>query len=126
KGTNDLLLLSPRGRVRAKLIAPKAAAQFDLGDVTQPDLLVGEKTSTHVALPVLNATTATLDGLTIRATVAGGDTVTTPLPPLPPLTTRKVGFVIKGPAPEKDGECAVELKLLKPGQDKPLDTATVK
>jgi hypothetical protein len=68
KGTNDLLLLGGRGRVRAKLIAPKAAAQLDLGDVTQPDLIAGQPTDTHAALPILNATSATLDGLTIEAT----------------------------------------------------------
>jgi pimeloyl-ACP methyl ester carboxylesterase len=126
KGTNDLLLLGARGRVRAKLVAPKAAAQLDTGDLTLPDLIVGEGTSAHAALPVLNATAETLDGLTIEATVAGGEAVATRLPPLPPLSTRKVGFAVKGPAPEKDGELAVELKLLKKGQEKPLDTATIK
>ena len=70
--------------------------------MTQPDLIVGERTYTHVALPVLNATTATLDCLTIEATLAGGETVTTPLPPLPPLSTRKAGFVVKGSPPAQD------------------------
>jgi pimeloyl-ACP methyl ester carboxylesterase len=128
KGTNDLLVLgSPRSDgVRARLVAPKAAAQFDLSDVTQPDLIVGEATATQAALPVLNATAATLTGLTIEATVAGGEAVTTRLPSLPPLSTRKAGFVLRGPAPTKDGECAVELKLRKEGEDKPLDTATLK
>jgi dienelactone hydrolase len=128
KGTNDLLVLgSPRaGGVRARLVAPKAAAQLDLADVTQPDLIAGEATNTHAALPVLNATAGLLDGLMIEATVAGSQPVVTPLPPLPALSTRKAGFGIQGPAPEKDGECAVELRLLKKGQDKPLDTATLK
>jgi len=128
KGTNDLLVQgSPRaGGVAVRLVAPKAVAQFDVSDVTQPDLIAGEATSSHVALPVLNATMATLDGLTIEATVAGGDAVTTRLPSLPPLSTRKAGFVIKGPAPTKEGECAVELRLLKRGEEKPLDTATIK
>jgi pimeloyl-ACP methyl ester carboxylesterase len=129
KGTNDLLVIgSPRAErgVHCRLVAPKAAAQLDLADVTQPDLIAGEATDTHAALPVLNATAATLDGLTIEATIAGGQPVATPLPSLPPLSTRKAGFVLQGPAPEKDGECVVELRLLKKGQDKPLDTATLK
>jgi pimeloyl-ACP methyl ester carboxylesterase len=129
KGANDLLLLgSSRAKdgVRWRLVAPKAAAQFDLADVTKPDLLLGEATATHAALPILNATAAPLDGLTVEATLAGGPAVATPVPSLAPLSTRKVGFVIKGPAPEKDGECAVELRLLKKGQDRPLDTATLK
>src|SRR4051812_19771688 len=43
KGTNDLLVQgSPRsGAVGVRLVAPKAAAQLDLGDVTLPDLIVG-------------------------------------------------------------------------------------
>jgi dienelactone hydrolase len=126
KGTNDLLLLGSRGRVRAKLVAPRAAAQLDPGDVTQPDLIAGADTDTRAALPVLNATTATLDGLVIEATVAGGEAVATPLPALPPLSMRKVGFVVKGPAPAKEGDGAVELRLLKRGEEKPLDTATIK
>ena len=49
KGTNDLLLLgSPRSdAVRVRFVAPKATAQFDLSDVTAPDLIVGEATSTR-------------------------------------------------------------------------------
>jgi len=126
-GTNDLLLLGSRtGAVRVRLVAPKAAAQFDLADVTQPDLLAGEQTVSHVAVPVLNATTATLDGLAIVATMAGGEPVTTHLPSLPPLSTRKVGFAIRGPAPAKEGDGSVELKLLRIGQEQPLDTATLK
>jgi hypothetical protein len=126
KGTNDLLLLGGRGRVRAKLLAPRAAGQFDLGDVTQPDLIAGEPTDTHAALPVLNTTPTTLDGLVIEATLAGGETVTMPVPALPPLSTRKVGFLIKGPAPDTDGERIVELRLRKKDADMPLDTASIK
>jgi pimeloyl-ACP methyl ester carboxylesterase len=125
KGTNDLLLLGGRGRVRANLIAPKATAQLDLGDVTQPDLIAGQPTDTHVALPILNATTAALDGLTIEATL-GGAVVSTPVPALPALSTRKIGFAIKGPAPEKGNELTVALRLLKSGCDQPLDSATIK
>jgi pimeloyl-ACP methyl ester carboxylesterase len=126
KGRNDLLLMGARGRVRAKLVAPKAAAQLDTGDMTLPDLLVGGRMSTWAALPVLNATAATLDGLSIQATLAGGDTKTTALPPLLPLSTRKVGFALAGTVPGDAGDCTVELKLLKTGQENPLDTATIK
>ncbi len=128
KGTNDLLLLgSPRSdAVRVRLVAPKAAAQFDLSDVTAPDLIAGTATSTHLALPILNATAGTLSGLTVEAVLAGGNTVTTRLPSLLPLSTRKAGIAIEGPAPAKDSECAVELRLRKEGEDKPLDTATIK
>ena len=52
--------------------------------------------------------------------------MTTRLPSLAPLSTRKAGIAIKGPAPTKDGEWAVELRLRKEGEDKPLDTATIK
>jgi pimeloyl-ACP methyl ester carboxylesterase len=125
KGTNDLLLLGGRGRVRAKLSAPKATTQFDLGDVTQPDLIAGEAMDTHAAVPVLNATAASLDDLVIQAIIAG-EVFSTPLPSLPPLSTRKFGFTIKGPPPEKDGEIAINLRLRKQGSSQPLDTATIK
>jgi pimeloyl-ACP methyl ester carboxylesterase len=127
QGTNDLLVQgsSRSGSVGVRLVPPRAAAQFDLGDVTQPDVLLGEPVDTHVALPILNATTTALDGLTVEAAVAGR-VIKTRLPALLPLSTRKTAIVLQGPAPAKEGECAVELKLLKSGQEQPLDTSTIK
>ena len=46
----------------------------------------------------------------VTATPDGPETRTT-IPTLAPLSIRKVGFEIKGPAPRSNGTCAVQLKL---------------
>ncbi|MGI8924410.1 MAG: hypothetical protein ACR2HJ_10300, partial [Fimbriimonadales bacterium] len=42
KGNNTLLFATGRGRMRAKLVAPKSGVAFDLGDPTLPDFVTGE------------------------------------------------------------------------------------
>jgi poly(3-hydroxybutyrate) depolymerase len=122
KGDNDLLFHCGRG-LKARLVAPKAPAFLDAADTTLPDLVVGTATDAWGALLVINATTEALDGLTLEATVAGGDPERTPLPPLPPCSTRKAGFLLKGPPPTAAGDCAVAVALLRRGQERPADTA---
>lgn len=125
KGDNELLFLVGRGRLRARLVEPKGPASFDLADTTLPDLIVGEPVETRGAVLVQNATRETARGLVLSATVAGGKPVATPVPPLPPLSVRKVGFALRGKAPETAGERAVELRLTR-GSETPLDTAQLK
>jgi poly(3-hydroxybutyrate) depolymerase len=84
---------------------------------------VGEKADAWAALLVVNASTQTLDGLTLQAAVAGGEPVQTPVPPLPPCSTRKAGFRLKGPAAATPGDCAVTVALMRKGQERPADTA---
>jgi dienelactone hydrolase len=112
-GTNTLLFAVGRGRVWARLVAPKAEAEFNPRELTAPDLILGEPAGVWAALPVINATETTLGGLWIEGAREGGDTVRTELPPLPPLSTRKVGFRVVGPALEELGVVGVELRLLR-------------
>jgi hypothetical protein len=112
KGTNEFLFHGARGQLNAKLVAPKAEAQFNTADFTLPDLRVGEAVQIWGAVPVINATAQPLQQLAIEATLAGGEPARTPLPSFPPVTTRKVGFQMAGPAPKTPGKCSVELKLL--------------
>src|SRR5262249_16197573 len=77
------------------------------------------------AVVIHNTSPETLDGLAIQVTgpALADAGVTTPVPPLPPLGLRKVGFRLEGPAPKEAGKSEVEIRLVRRGADKPLDTA---
>jgi len=62
------------------------------------DLIVGEAVRTEGALVVINATSAPLSILLSRQ-LAAVRRYRTPLPTIPPLSVRKVGFSLAGPAP---------------------------
>jgi len=113
RGENQLLFHCSRGRLRAKLVAPKSPVAFDLHDNTLPDLVVGEEVKTWGAVVVANATTRTLADLHIQASWSEGTPSLTPLPAIAPLTVRKVGFRIEGPAPKEAGECKLDLKIVR-------------
>ena len=75
------------------------SGRLDLADQTLPDLIAGEKADTWGAVVVVNATAETRNGLVIRAAIADQHATETPVPSLPPLSARKVGFRLRGKAP---------------------------
>jgi len=126
-GNNDLLFQVSRGSLKAKLLPPKAEAYFDLGDPTVPDLIVGEIFNTWAAVVVVNATRNALDDLFLQAACADGPPAITKVYSVPPLSIRKVAFVLQGPAPKKEGTCHVNVKLVRATEYGPreLDTASL-
>jgi predicted esterase len=127
-GVNDLLFLLGRGGLTVRLTPPKADAVLNLADVTAPDLLAGRPVDAEYAAVVLNTTAETADALAIEATIPGGDPVRTPVPALPPLGVRKVGFRVRGPAPADNEARPIALRLLRrDGPDwRELDAGQVK
>jgi dienelactone hydrolase len=124
-GTNTFLFPVGRGRVRARLVAPKEEAQFNLRDTTLPDMIRGEEGELWGALPVINATRSVLEDLCIEAAYEGGEPTQTALPVIPPLSARKVGFRIEGLPMAEAESVELELKLLRLQEDEEvvLDTA---
>jgi len=116
KGTNDFLFSVARGRLKAALVAPKTEVAFDLSDPTMPDLIVSEPTKSWAAVVVINATKERRDDLVIRTVLVNGEPVITPLPTIPPLTSRKVGVRLEGKQPATDDRGALELELMTKGQ----------
>ncbi len=110
-GTNDLLFRCSRGRLKVALATPPAPAALDLADQTLPDLIAGEKADAWGAVVVLNATAETRNGLVIRAAVADQHAAETPVPSLPPLSARKVGFRLRGKAPAMGDTAPLALTL---------------
>ena len=111
-GTNDLLFRCSRGRLKVTLATPSAPIALDLTDQTLPDLVVGETADTWGAVVVVNATAEARRGLILRAALAGQRATETPVPDIPPLTVRKVGFRLRGRPPGSGETAPVALTLL--------------
>jgi pimeloyl-ACP methyl ester carboxylesterase len=125
-GVNDLLFHVGRGRLQARLVTPAAPVLLDPRDSTLPDLLHGAKTQPWAAVVVINASDKPLQGATLRASLDKGDPVATPVPTLPPVSQRKVGFrVPSGPLPMADS-VALEVQLEEKKDDKPVRLDSVK
>ncbi|MBU0617959.1 MAG: hypothetical protein KKI02_09600, partial [Planctomycetes bacterium] len=129
-GSNTFLFRVGRGRVRARLVAPTADAQFNTRDPTLPDLFGGRgamPTPHWAALPVVNVTDRMLTNLVIDTACEGGETLRTAVPAIPPMSTRKVGFRISGPWPRAGSSPKADLDLLRVEDDREvlLDAATV-
>ena len=71
KGSNALLFQVGRGRLKARLTKPRAAAFLSTADVTVPDLVIGESAGFEASVLVVNASDASRDDLTIMARFAG-------------------------------------------------------
>ena len=71
-GQNQVLFQAGRGRLKARLIAPKAPAFLSTADATTPDLLSGEPAVAEAAIVVVNATESLRDDLVIVARLPGG------------------------------------------------------
>jgi dienelactone hydrolase len=112
KGANELLFLSGRGELRVKLVAPTAPLMLDTRDMTLPDLIVGEKTDTVGAVVVINATTEPSPTKLIRVLGEGFKSRPVQLPTVPPLSTRKVPFLLDGGIPSAPGTKHIELQLV--------------
>ena len=111
KGQNALLFQVGRGRLKARLTKPKAAAFFSTADMTIPDLIAGETVQSEAAVLVVNASENSREDLVIAARLAGGQETRTAVPALVPLSIRKVAFELRGTAPSTGETAAIELKL---------------
>jgi poly(3-hydroxybutyrate) depolymerase len=122
RGVNDLLFAVGLGSFHLELVPPKAAVFFDTADVTLPDLVVGQKTESQGAVVVINATAEPLGPLEIRATLAAAEAVSTPIDAIPPLSVRKLGFTLRGPAPLEPNPFELTLELLRRSADAATST----
>ncbi|HEY3861920.1 MAG TPA: prolyl oligopeptidase family serine peptidase [Verrucomicrobiae bacterium] len=94
-GVNDFLFHVGRGRLHAKLSDPAKPILLYTKDLTLPDIVHGQNEPQWAAAVVINCTTNFLKDLVLRASVDGRGSLDSPLPSVPPLSTRKVGFRFK-------------------------------
>ncbi len=117
QGSNDLLFFVQRGRVRAKLSAPPAPVFIDMGDSTLPDLVAGERTTTYAGVVVVNASREWAKNVQLRVRCDGltneygENLVGIPVPPIPPLTCRKVALTLKDRMTRREDVVSTEFFL---------------
>lgn len=106
KGLNEIIHTPGRfGRVSAKLVKADKPVMFTRRDMTVPDLIFGEKENKWAAIRVINTTEKTVKGLSIRATLPGGQTYTTSTQDIMPLAVRKLAYQLP-PIADNDTEKA--------------------
>jgi dienelactone hydrolase len=110
-GKNEFLFLSGRGRFRAQLREPAAVVMVDAADPTLPDLIQGQGSAMWAALPVINTRTTALKRFSIAARFGDGDPVVTPVPVVPAVGVRKVGFATPALEVTEPGEAELTVEL---------------
>jgi dienelactone hydrolase len=123
-GNNELLFQCGRGKVKARLVQMRAKIVFNRADALYPDLLLGEDRDAWGAMVVVNAGTTPLVGLTLQVRGERLATTATPVPTIPPLAVRKVGFRVRGTGLEGLKEARAELALHQGGGFTPRPLAT--
>ncbi|HVJ82095.1 MAG TPA: prolyl oligopeptidase family serine peptidase, partial [Planctomycetia bacterium] len=116
KGMNELLFGPGRGRLNVKLREPAGPFEFNTADVTAPDLLSGGVREYWLALPLLNPSAQSSEGLSIIARVDKGAPVATPVPPILPFSSRKVAIRFSTQTSREESKSAVVLDLVKENQ----------
>ena len=112
KGDNQLLFFCVRGILKIELEDTSPSVMFNVKDVTLPDLLVGEKVNCDAAITIVNATDKPLDYAYIKAYNDSGYSAVTRVPLIQPMSIRKVGFRLAGPAPVSTGATTIKALLL--------------
>lgn len=116
EGSNDLLFATNGGVLRAALepLAEPAVPWLDRGDLTVPDLLVGEPIEAPIGVIIANPTAAPIEGAVIRTSVAGADPVESAVPLIPPFGVHKALAQVRGAAPTEAGAVPLTISLFVP------------
>jgi len=122
KGDNSFLFHGGRGRLRAALVKPKADVMFNRDDVLFPDPVTFVKEESLAAVVVMNACREPAVKVRIETWINGvqaGDG--SPVPLMPALSVRKVGFpwrdpVLRDPVFPAGEKLKIELKLINDGR----------
>ena len=124
KGLNELYIRTARfGGVTARLSAAPKQMQLSRLDPTLPHLVKGDTSTMHWAgIVCLNNSSKNRQQLTVTATAAGRS-ITTALPPVMPMSSRKIPVQLPVPSSLQGSSTAYLLTLSEGG--KTIDTLTI-
>ncbi len=114
QGTNTLLFHLAGERLSARLTAPPSDVLLMDADRTLPTLVRGEAGSVWGAIPVVNVSRDWLDDLTIECGSDDAKAISAPIPPIPPLSVRKVAFQMAAATSAADDTVHYHVRLLSP------------
>lgn len=115
KGLNEIYARMS-GRLSARIIFTQTPVQLNTEDPTLPFIVQGaDNRALQGAVVVINTTSKDLEGLQIKASVAGKEAVTN-LPRIPRMSTRKIAFTFNGEGVTGTGDNNCELTLTSNGK----------
>lgn len=115
KGLNRLYFTNGRfPRIKASLKDAGSELSIKKKDLTLPDLIIEEPGFKWAGVTIINAGERYAEGLKILCTVKD-NTVTTELPGISGLTSRRVNFRIPSPEGMEPGEAGIRIELLSRG-----------
>jgi pimeloyl-ACP methyl ester carboxylesterase len=114
RGQNTFLFHLAGDRFSAKLAPPPGSVFLLDDDRTLPTLVRGETDAAWAAMPVVNASRDWLESAQIECQGKGGETVATPVAPIPPLSVRKVGFQMPPAGDAAGDEVTYSVRLVRP------------
>jgi pimeloyl-ACP methyl ester carboxylesterase len=121
KGLNEIYVRS--SFVVASLHFPDRPISVNTEDATVPSIILNQPNTAHqAAVVVINASTKEMRGLNLKSNIAGKE-VSSELPAIPPLSTRKIMFRFDASGVNTAGKHTCNLSLTDKG--KLFDTATV-
>ena len=121
KGRNEFYVRVARfgrfGGITAKLTFPEKPVFLNTADITMPNAVVGLKNdSLWVGVVVVNASSAPLNGLSVKTDV-GGRSIVTPLPVISAFSTRKVGVLVNAGSSVPPNKFPIKLNLFQNNKD---------
>ncbi len=127
KGVNEIYIrtgtFSRWQGISARLVFPEKTIALQTEDATLPHIVPGQDNSKlWAAVVIANTTNRVLTHLQIRSELQG-QVITTSLPGIQALASRKVGFQINATSATQKGDHPVKIVLLENG--KPLDTQEI-
>jgi poly(3-hydroxybutyrate) depolymerase len=114
-GSNSLLFVSGRGRLKARLAPVTKTLSLDTGDTTLPDAVTTDRGDLLGGMIVLNAGAAK-KGLRMRTVLPDGRSRESALPSVPALSLRKVPFALPMPYTFTGTTLPLTVELLDGGQ----------
>lgn len=128
KGTNEFLFRVGRGKLKANLLAaPKNAdgeqqeLAFMLNDDTIPDLVVKKPVDALAGIVVANFSEDWTPDVTLLAIGPNGEEQPSYVPPIPPMSIRKIPVRMAAITPEETGPIEFDIFLLDPNKPEPID-----
>ncbi len=116
KGRNDILIRCSRWArwqgIQTKLLFPEKEIWIDTLDTTLPHIVTGEQNQKLLgAVVIINASNKELNGLEITSSL-NGKTISSSIPAIPALTSRKVPFYFDASAVSEKGsfQCLLQVK----------------
>src|SRR5262249_16674597 len=113
-GKNDLLFRGGRGGLQIAFRTVESPLTIDVADATRPDLIEGAAGEVWGAAVVINASRDWIKDAAITAGEEGGKQVTTPVPPIAPLSVHKAPFAFEVAAKVAGAEVRILLKVARP------------